>query len=176
MFVGSTSVFQKLSGIKKFLDIRNITFSSKCFRSRDTENIRRGALLSVRKTLFSKTYMDTIKQEREGEREWEKESARERVSRISVDYLLSHSTETFRGEHFSVLLTSGIVKFWAQQGYVTIFCWDVFFWQYQLYSEGNPSVFQEHSDIETFLDIRRIMVLSKHFWSHNTEIFRRGAP
>ena len=38
------------------------------------------------------------------------------------NFFLSHSAEKFRrGESFSVSLTSGIEKFYASEGYVTIF-------------------------------------------------------
>ena len=41
---------------------------------------------------------------------------------FSFKIFLSHSTETFRrGESFSVSLVSGIQKFYASEGYVTIF-------------------------------------------------------
>ena len=44
------------------------------------------------------------------------------VSRFSVENFLSHSAENFRrGESFSVSLISGIEKFHASEGYVTIF-------------------------------------------------------
>ena len=47
----------------------------------------------------------------------------EGVSRFSVENFLSHSAESSsRGESFSVSLTSGIEKFYASEGYVTIFC------------------------------------------------------
>ena len=46
----------------------------------------------------------------------------EGVSRFSVENFLSHSAENFRrGESFSVSLISGIQKFHASEGYVTIF-------------------------------------------------------
>ena len=46
----------------------------------------------------------------------------EGVSRFSVENFLSHSAENFRrGESFSVSLISGIKKFNASEGYVTIF-------------------------------------------------------
>ena len=44
------------------------------------------------------------------------------VSRFSVENFLSHGAENFcRGESFSVSLISGIEKFYASEGYVTIF-------------------------------------------------------
>ena len=44
------------------------------------------------------------------------------VSRFSVENFLSRSAENFRrGESFSVSLISGIEKFYASEGYVTIF-------------------------------------------------------
>ena len=46
----------------------------------------------------------------------------EGVSRFSVENFLSHSAENIRrGESFSVSLISGIEKFYASEGYVTIF-------------------------------------------------------
>ena len=43
------------------------------------------------------------------------------VSRFSVENFLSHSAENFRREEsFSVSLISGIGKFYASEGYVTI--------------------------------------------------------
>ena len=46
----------------------------------------------------------------------------EGVSRFSVENFLSHGAEKFRrGESFSVSLISGIEKFYASEGYVTIF-------------------------------------------------------
>ena len=44
------------------------------------------------------------------------------VSRFTVENFLSHSAENLRsGESFSVSLISGIEKFYASEGYVTIF-------------------------------------------------------
>ena len=44
------------------------------------------------------------------------------VSRFSIENFLSHTAENFRrGESFSVSLISGIEKFYASEGYVTIF-------------------------------------------------------
>ena len=46
----------------------------------------------------------------------------EGVLRFCVEIFLSHSAENFRrGESFSVSLISGIEKFYASEGYVTIF-------------------------------------------------------
>ena len=46
----------------------------------------------------------------------------EGVSRFSVEKFWSHSAENFRkGESFSVSLILGIEKFYASEGYVTIF-------------------------------------------------------
>ena len=48
------------------------------------------------------------------------------VSRFSVENFLSHSAEKVRrGESFSVSLISGIEKFYASEGYVTIFDFSV---------------------------------------------------
>ena len=44
---------------------------------------------------------------------------------------MSHSTETFLGEPFSVSLISGIEKFYAQEGYITIFYRKFFVSQYR---------------------------------------------
>ena len=47
----------------------------------------------------------------------------EGVSRFCVENFLSHSAENLsRGESFSVSLISGIEKFYASEGHVTIFC------------------------------------------------------
>ena len=47
----------------------------------------------------------------------------EGVSRFSAENILSHSAENLsRGESFSNSLISGIEKFYASEGYVTIFC------------------------------------------------------
>ena len=44
------------------------------------------------------------------------------ASRFSVEVFLSHSAENFNTEEsFSVSLISGIEKFYASEGYVTIF-------------------------------------------------------
>ena len=44
------------------------------------------------------------------------------VSRFSVEIFLSHSAENLNtGESFSVSLISGMEKFYAWEGYVTIF-------------------------------------------------------
>ena len=74
------------------------------------------------------------------------------VARFSVDYFMSHSTETFVGEPFSASLISGIEKFYASEGYVTIFDFlkKFFVSQYRKISKGNPSVFQKISGIEKF--------------------------
>ena len=53
------------------------------------------------------------------------------VTRYSVDYFMSHSTETFVGEPFSVSLISSIEKFYAQEGYITIFYRKFFVSQYR---------------------------------------------
>ena len=46
----------------------------------------------------------------------------EGVSRFSIENFLSHTAKNFRrGESFSVSLISGIEKFSASEGYVTIF-------------------------------------------------------
>ena len=43
------------------------------------------------------------------------------VSSYSVENVLSHSAKTFVGEPFWMSLISGIEKFYAQEGYVTVF-------------------------------------------------------
>ena len=54
-----------------------------------------------------------------------------RIARLSVDYFMFHRTEIFVGESFSVSLISGIENFYAQKGYITIFCRKFFVSQYQ---------------------------------------------
>ena len=52
------------------------------------------------------------------------------MSRFSVENFLSHSTEKFRRATFSVPLMSGIEKFYASEGFVTIFPRKFFVLQY----------------------------------------------
>ena len=44
------------------------------------------------------------------------------VSTIFCRFFMSHSTESFVGETFSVSLFSGVEKIYSQEGYVTILC------------------------------------------------------
>ena len=48
------------------------------------------------------------------------------LARFSEDYFLSHNTETFVEETFSVSLFWVLEKFDAQEGYITIFCRNFF--------------------------------------------------
>ena len=61
------------------------------------------------------------------------------MSRISVDFFLTVS-KNFVGEPFSVSLTPGIDKFFASNGYVTIFRRFFSVSQYRKTLQGNPSV------------------------------------
>ena len=53
------------------------------------------------------------------------------VSKFCVEKFLSHSAEKFVGEPFRVSLISGIEKFYALEGYVTIFHRNFFVPQYR---------------------------------------------
>ena len=100
---------------KEFLQVNSTTdFCTLCekvsrvsvekFSSHIAEQLRRGTLLCSRKFLVSKNVRDP----REGG-----------VSRFSVENFLSHSAENFcRGTHS---LISGIEKFYAYEGNITIF-------------------------------------------------------
>ena len=44
------------------------------------------------------------------------------MSRFYVEFFVSQYQKNFVGEPFSVSLFSGIEKFFASEGYVTIFC------------------------------------------------------
>ena len=44
------------------------------------------------------------------------------VSRFSLEKILFHSAKKIAEEHFSASLIFGIEKFYASEGYVTIFC------------------------------------------------------
>ena len=69
----------------------------------------------------------------------------EGVSRFSVENFLPHSAENLsRGESFSVSLISGIEKFYASEGYVTIFDFLSNFFCLtvpKIFVGGNPLVF-----------------------------------
>ena len=106
----------------------------------------------------------------------------EGVTRFSVENFLSHSAENLsRGESFSVSLISGIEKFYASEGYVTIFCRFVFCLTVPKNLVGEPScaVFQKISGSEKFMDKRGggggVSRFSfENFLSHSAENFRRG--
>ena len=67
---------------------------------------RNPSMLCFRKSLVAKKFMD---------------KRAVGVSRFSVKNFLSHSSKKIVGERFSVSLISGIEKFYASEGYVTIF-------------------------------------------------------
>ena len=72
---------------------------------------------------------------------------------FSFKIFLSHSAENLgRGESFSVSLISGIEKFYASEGYVTIFC-RFFCFTVPKNLEGEPfcAVFQKNSGSEKSL-------------------------
>ena len=73
-------VFQKISGIKNFMDKRVISrFSVQIFLSHSTKKPYKGTLLCLRKTLVSKTFMH-----------------KRGKGNTIIRFFLCHSTETFR--------------------------------------------------------------------------------
>ena len=108
---GTILCFRKFRVSKNFMPERGISpFSIENLLSDSTEKLCRGTVLCFTKFLVSKKNMD------------KRGAGREGVSQFSVENFLSHSAETFRrGEFFSVSLISGIEKFYASEGYVTIF-------------------------------------------------------
>ena len=87
--------------------------------------------------------------------------------------------KTFVGEPLSIWLISGIEKFYASEGYVTIFRRNFFVSQYRNISWRNPSVlcFRKLLVAKKFKDKREGKYQdfqSKIFLSHSAEKIRRG--
>ena len=115
-----------ISGIEKFCAQESYVtiFSRKVFVSQ-CRNIsqRDPPVLCFRKFLVANWFMD----KREGE-----------VSRFSFEIFFCIAVPTkFVGEPFRVSLISGIEKFYAKKGYVTIFC-RIFFLAVPKHFEGEP--------------------------------------
>ena len=89
--------------------------------------------------------------------------------------VLNHLVE----EPFCVSET-GIEKFYAQEGDITIFCRKIVVSQYRKTSQGNPSVFHETSGIQKLMDRRGEIgreyqdFPSKSFLSQSAAKTRRG--
>ena len=123
-FVGVTRVFQKFqkySAIEKFYEEkrgREVVSQNSVgnLLSHSAEKHRGGTLLCFWKFLVSKNFID--KRRGRGYHDFEPGGG---VARFSLDYLMSHSTETFVREPFSASLISGIKKTYAQEGYISIF-------------------------------------------------------
>ena len=88
--------------------------------SRSIENLRSGTLLCLANFLVSKQIM-----EKRGElEEWGN-------MKIFLKNFFVSLPKKFVGEPFRVSLISGIEKFYASEGYVTIFCRKLFVSQYR---------------------------------------------
>ena len=80
----------------------------------------------------------------------------------------------FVGEPFRVSLISGIEKFYASEGYVTIFCRN-FFVSVPKNLLGQPFRVALISGIEKFYASEDyVTIFCRNFLSHNAEKFRRG--
>ena len=116
-----------ISGIEKcFASEGYVTFFCRKVFVSHFRNIsqRDPSVLCFRKFLVGNWFMD----KREGE-----------ASRFSFDFFSISVPTKFVGEPFRVSLISGIEKFYAKKGYVTIFV-EFFFSQYRNTLQGNPSV------------------------------------
>ena len=87
--------------------------------------------------------------------------------------------KNFVGEPFSVSLVSGIEKFYASEGYVTIFCRKFFCLTVlkKFVEEPFCAVFQKFSLAKMFMDRRRkgvSKISMERFWSHSAEKIVRG--
>ena len=85
----------------------------------------------------------------------------------------------FIGEPYRLSLISGIEKFYASEGYVTIFRRKFFVAQYRNISKRNPSMlcFRKSLVAKKFMDKRAVGVSSfsvENFLSQSSENIRRG--
>ena len=82
----------------------------------------------------------------------------------------------FVGEPCTVLLISGIKKFYASEGYVTIFSRNFYVSLCRKLSLGNHTVFEKFSGFRSFYGLKWVsrLFVENCFWSHSAEKFRRG--
>ena len=131
-FLENSSVlcFRKIPVAKKFMDKRwweYQYFPSKLFFSSHSAEtfLENSSVLCFRKIPVAEKFMD--------KRWWEYQVFLSKTFRLTVP-------KSFEGEPVSVSLTSGIEKFYASEGNVTIFCRKVFVSQYRNISQRNRSV------------------------------------
>ena len=108
-FVGELFRLSLISGIETFYAEEGyVTIFRRVFLSRSTEKFCRGTLLYYVSEKFpvANKFMDK----------------KGGVSRFSVEILCLTAPKIFVGEHFRLSLFSGIEKFFAEDGYVMIFC------------------------------------------------------
>ena len=144
--VGEPFGVSEILGYRKFLCIRGVLrISVGNFLSRFAEKLRRGPFSVWQSFEYGKNFfVRGITIFSQG------------VARFSVDCFMSHSTEIFVEEPFSVSLISGIEKFYAQEGYIAIFCRKFSVSQNRKISRGEPFCVSENFWYRKILWIRRV--------------------
>ena len=84
-------------------------------------------------------------------RAWKIFLQKKEISIFSVATFFSHSAENYsEGNHSMFQNSSGMEKFYAEEGDITIFCWKFFSHNSEKFREVNHSTFQKYSGIEKF--------------------------
>ena len=97
------------------------------------------------------------------------------MSRFSVENFLSHSAENFRKVILYCVTNAGIKKFYASEGYVTIFRRKVFCLTVPINFVGEPFSVSLISGIEKcYASEDYVTIFCRFFLSHFAKKFRRG--
>ena len=97
------------------------------------------------------------------------------MSRFSVENFLSHSAEKFRKGILYCVTNAGIKKFFASEGYVTIFRRQVFCLTVPINFVGEPFSVSLISGIEKcYASEGYVTIFCRFFLSHCAKKFRRG--